>query len=241
MTELIDNKQQRIDTLLQHIVKDMEKFLSRRRKTVFYAFAFDCSVYYGEILWAFNSEKGFANTLKYYQKEYPKDDYADKNSVHYLDLKYGIGDWTYTTQSPAYYIWDDSDSGFEQYKKLDDEKSDKLHDEVMDFFAELLLAFCQTPTFQAINKTADFKVLLSDHDDNIMDDTLPRSAKLMQRLNALIDEKLDEKFPIIRETKSTQSAEPDIADILILISNFCLRFVNRKIKKSNSWLKQGRM
>ena len=231
MTELIDNKQQRLDKLLQAIVQDVEKFLSRRKKVEFYAFAFDCSVYYGEILWAFNSEKGFANTLKYYQKEYSKDDYADKNSVHYLDLKYGIGDWTYTTQSPAYYIWGDSDSGFEQYEKLDDEKSDKLHDEVMDFFAELLLAFCQTPTFKTINKTADFKVLLSDHDDNIMDDTLPRSAKLMQRLNALIDEKLDEKFPIIRETKSTQSAEPDIADIDKQLLLAVRKSQNKKVKQ----------
>lgn len=225
---MIRNKSKRLQQLLQQIVADVEKFLARRKKTVFYAFAFDCSVYYGEILWAFNSEKGFADTLKYYKKEYPKDDYADKNSASYLDLKYGIGDWAYTTQSPAYYIWGDSDSGFAQYEKLDDddEKSDKLRDEVMDFFAELLLAFCQTPTFKAINKTADFKVLLSDHDDNIIDDTMPRSKKLMQRLNALIDEKLDEKFPIIRET--TQSAVPDIDQQLLLAVR---KSQNKKVKQ----------
>lgn len=209
MTELIDNKQQRLDKLLQAIVQDVEKFLSRRKKVEFYAFAFDCSVYYGEILWAFNSEKGFANTLKYYQKEYPEDDYADKNSVHYLDLKYGIGDWAYNTQSPAYYIWGDSDAGCAAFDQLDDEQSDKLHDEVMDFFAKLLLAFCQTSTFQAINKTADFKVLLSDHDDNTIDDTMPRSEKLMQRLNRHLAQKLNAKFPKISKEKKSRLLEID--------------------------------
>ncbi len=187
MIELIENKAQRKQELLQQLVADVEKFLSQHADKKFYAFAFDCSVYYGEILWAFNTEEDFAETLKYYQENYPNDNYADKNGEDYLSLKYGIGDWTYTHQSDAYYIWGDSDSGYEMYEKADeiDEEngSDNLRGEVMNFYEELLLAFCQTPTYQSIQKTADFKVIFSDHDDNIYDDTLPRSERFMQRLN----------------------------------------------------------
>ncbi|MBR7059299.1 MAG: hypothetical protein IKI22_01665 [Neisseriaceae bacterium] len=35
MSKLIDNKQQRLDKLLQAIVQDVEKFLSRRKKLNF--------------------------------------------------------------------------------------------------------------------------------------------------------------------------------------------------------------
>ncbi|MBQ9259929.1 MAG: DUF4303 domain-containing protein, partial [Neisseriaceae bacterium] len=55
MIELIDNKQQRLDKLLQAIVKDVERFLKKHSKKEFYAFAFDCSKDVGEILWAFNT------------------------------------------------------------------------------------------------------------------------------------------------------------------------------------------
>ena len=73
---------------------------------------------------------------------------------------------------------------YEKADEIDEENgSDNLRGEVMNFYEELLLAFCQTPTYQSIQKTADFKVIFSDHDDNIYDDTLPRSERFMQRLN----------------------------------------------------------
>ncbi len=204
MSALIEDKEQRKQALLQKIVTDIDRFLSRHSRKVFYAFAFDCSVYYGEILWAFNTEKALASSIKHYKEVDDEDEaalYDDKNGEMYLSLRYGIGEWKHNTESKAYYIFGDGDACEEMYekaKKLDKENgSDNLNEEIMAFFEELLLAFCQTPTYQAIPKTEDFKILLSEHNDNEIDDTLPRSEKFMQRLNDLIDEPLDYQFPKI--------------------------------------------
>lgn len=201
MTELIDNKQQRLDKLLQAIVKDVERFLKKHSKKEFYAFAFDCSKDVGEILWAFNTEKALASTIKYYKKDADEDEaalYDDKNSESYLELRYGIGDWNYTTQSKAHYIFGDGDkclAASDKAEELDPENGvEQFEQEVMNFFEELLLAFCLTETYKAIPKTPDFKILFSEHND---DDPTPRSEAFMQRLNGLIDEKLDYQFPKI--------------------------------------------
>ena len=216
MTELIDNKQQRLDKILQKIVKDIDRFLKKHSNQEFYAFAFDCSKDGGEILWAFNTEKALASTIKYYKKDADEDEaalYDDKNSESYLELRYGIGDWKYTTQSKAYYIFGDGDKCLAMSNKaeeLDPENgNEQFEQEVMNFFEELLLAFCQTDTFKAIPKTADFKVLFSEHNDNQIDDTMPRSEAFMQRLNGLIDEKLDYPFPKISEEARTVLSEID--------------------------------
>ena len=216
MTELIEDKEQRKQALLQKIVKDIERFLKKHSKKVFYAFAFACSKDTGEILWAFNTEKALASTIKYYKEKADEDEaalYDDKNSEDYLSLRYGIGDWQHTTESKPYYIFGDGDKCLEMYDKaeeLDEESgSENFEQEIMDFFEELLLAFCQTPTWQAIPKTEDFKILLSEHNDNETDDTLPRSERFMQRLNALIDAPLDWQFPKIPEEVRTVLSELD--------------------------------
>lgn len=215
MTELIEDKEQRKQALLQKIVKDIERFLKKHSKKVFYAFAFDCSKDVGEILWAFNTEKALASAIKELKKSDEDNDYNydDKNSEDYLSLRYGIGDWKHTTESKPYYIFGDGDACSAMYDKaeeLDEENgSDNFEQEIMDFFEELLLAFCQTPTWQAIPKTADFKILLSEHNDNEIDDTLPRSERFMQRLNALIDAPLDWQFPKIPEEARTVLSELD--------------------------------
>ena len=213
MTELIDNKQQRLDKLLQAIVKDVERFLKKHSKKEFYAFAFDCSKDVGEILWAFNTEKALASTIKYYKKNADEDEaalYDDKNSGLYLDLRYGIGDWNYTTQSKAHYIFGDGDKCLavsDKAEELDPENGvEQFEQEVMNFFEELLLAFCLTETYKAIPKTPDFKILFSEHND---DDPTPRSEAFMQRLNGLIDEKLDYQFPKIPEEARTVLSEID--------------------------------
>lgn len=214
MTELIDNKQQRIDKLLQKIVKDIERFLKKHSSKEFYAFAFDCSKDVGEILWAFNTEKALASTIKYYKKDADAAAlYDDKNSESYLELRYGIGDWNYTTQSKAHYIFGDGDKCLavsDKAEELDPENGvEQFEQEVMNFFEELLLAFCLTETYKAIPKTPDFKILFSEHNDNAIDDTFPRSEAFMQRLNGLIDEKLDYQFPKISEETRTVLSEMD--------------------------------
>lgn len=215
MTELIEDKEQRKQALLQKIVKDIERFLKKHSKKVFYAFAFDCSKDVGEILWAFNTEKALASAIKELKKSDEDNDYnyGDKNSEDYLSLRYGIGDWKHATESKAYYIFGDGDACHAMYDKaeeLDEENGvEHFEQEIMDFFEELLLAFCQTPTWQAIPKTADFKILLSEHNDNEIDDTLPRSERFMQRLNALIDAPLDWQFPKIPEEARTILSELD--------------------------------
>lgn len=216
MTELIDNKQQRLDKILQKIVKDIDRFLKKHSSQEFYAFAFDCSKDGGEILWAFNTEKALASTIKHYKKDADEDEaalYDDKNSESYLELRYGIGEWKYTTQSKAYYIFGDGDKCLamsDKAEELDPENgNEQFEQEVMNFFEELLLAFCQTDTFKAIPKTAYFKVLFSEHNDNQIDDTMPRSEAFMQRLNGLIDEKLDYQFPKIPEEARTVLSEID--------------------------------
>ena len=213
MTELIDNKQQRLDKILQKIVKDIDRFLKKHSNQEFYAFAFDCSKDGGEILWAFNTEKALASTIKYYKKDADEDEaalYDDKNSESYLELRYGIGDWKYTTQSKAYYIFGDGDKCLamsDKAEELDPENGvEQFEQEVMNFFEELLLAFCLTETYKAIPKTPDFKILFSEHND---DDPTPRSEAFMQRLNGLIDEKLDYQFPKIPEEARTVLSEID--------------------------------
>ena len=160
MTGLIENREQRKQELLQKIVKDIDRFLSKHSKKVFYAFAFDCQAYYGEILWAFNTEKALASSIKHYKERADEDEailYDDKNSEDYLSLRYSIGDWKHLTESKAYYIFGDGDACCAMYDKadeLDEENgSESFKQEIMDFFEELLLAFCQTPTYQAIPKT----------------------------------------------------------------------------------------
>ena len=216
MTELIDNKQQRLDKLLQAIVKDVERFLKKHSKKEFYAFAFDCSKDVGEILWAFNTEKALASTIKYYKKNADEDEaalYDDPNSEDCLSLRYGIGDWNYTTQSKAHYIFGDGDKCLavsDKAEELDPENGvEQFEQEVMNFFEELLLAFCLTETYKAIPKTQDFKILFSEHNDNAIDDTFPRSEAFMQRLNGLIDEKLDYQFPKIPDEARTVLSEID--------------------------------
>lgn len=216
MTELIDNKQQRLDKLLQAIVKDVERFLKKHSKKEFYAFAFDCSKDVGEILWAFNTEKALSSTIKYYKKNADEDEaalYDDPNSEDCLSLRYGIGDWNYTTQSKAHYIFGDGDKCLavsDKAEELDPENGvEQFEQEVMNFFEELLLAFCLTETYKAIPKTPDFKILFSEHNDNATDDTFPRSEAFMQRLNGLIDEKLDYPFPKIPEEARTVLSEID--------------------------------
>ena len=217
MTELIDNKQQRIDKLLQKIVKDIERFLKKHATKEFYAFAFDCNKEVGEILWAFNTEKALASLIKSYKKDSDEPEeaalYDDKQGEMYLSMRYGIGDWNYTTQSKAYYIFGNGDKCLamsDKAEELDPENGvEQFEQEVMNFFEELLLLFCQTDTFKAIPKTADFKVLFSEHNDNQIDDTMPRSEAFMQRLNALIDEKLDYQFPKIPEEARTVLSEID--------------------------------
>ena len=217
MTELIDKKQERLDKILQKIVKDIERFLKKHSSKEFYAFAFDCNKEVGEILWAFNTEKALASLIKSYKKD--SDDpeeaalYDDKQGEMYLSMRYGIGDWNYTTQSKAYYIFGNGDKCLamsDKAEELDPENGvEQFEQEVMNFFEELLLLFCQTDTFKAIPKTADFKVLFSEHNDNQIDDTMPRSEAFMQRLNALIDEKLDYQFPKIPEEARTVLSEID--------------------------------
>ncbi|MBO4575987.1 MAG: ankyrin repeat domain-containing protein [Neisseriaceae bacterium] len=217
MTELIDKKQERLDKILQKIVKDIERFLKKHATKEFYAFAFDCSKDVGEILWAFNTEKALASLIKSYKKD--SDDpeeaalYDDKQGEMYLSMRYGIGDWNYTTQSKAYYIFGNGDKCLamsDKAEELDPENGvEQFEQEVMNFFEELLLLFCQTDTFKAIPKTADFKVLFSEHNDNQIDDTMPRSEAFMQRLNALIDEKLDYQFPKIPAEARTVLSEID--------------------------------
>ncbi|MBR6026025.1 MAG: ankyrin repeat domain-containing protein [Neisseriaceae bacterium] len=217
MTELIDKKQERLDKILQKIVKDIERFLKKHSSKEFYAFAFDCNKEVGEILWAFNTEKALASLIKSYKKDSDEPEeaalYDDKQGEMYLSMRYGIGDWNYTTQSKAYYIFGNGDKCLamsDKAEELDPENGvEQFEQEVMNFFEELLLLFCQTDTFKAIPKTADFKVLFSEHNDNQIDDTMPRSEAFMQRLNALIDEKLDYQFPKISEEARTVLSEID--------------------------------
>ena len=154
----------------QEIAADIETFLKEHPGETFYAFGFDFNAEEGEILLCFNTEEAHAETLKEYQVD-------SANERRVTGLRYGMGEWKYQGTN-VYYICDE-----EEKEKIYDDDEDNDYENAkkafMDFAYDLLLAVCRTPAYQAIPKTDNFRVVLSEHDEHIVDDTVPRIDRLM--------------------------------------------------------------
>ena len=162
----------------QEIAADIETFLKEHPGETFYAFGFDFNASEAEILLCFNTEEAHAETLKEY-KVGSEDDkrFYESSEQHATELRFGMGEWKYQGTN-VYYICDE-----EEKEKISDDDEDNDYENAkkafMDFAYDLLLAVCRTPAYQAIPKTDNFRVVLSEHDEHIVDDTVPRIDRLM--------------------------------------------------------------
>lgn len=145
------------EEVLKCLIHDMEKFLSEHKDLEFYALALDCYYLYSNFLVCMNTEKDFADTLKYYQKKY--DTYSDKKYIR--DLRYNPGDWEYTDIS-AIDLFDED----ELTAKYQDD-IDKQCDDMMLLCDEILNDFRKTDVFSCIPKTSDFVSFCIDHDEDV--------------------------------------------------------------------------
>ncbi len=159
--------------MLQQIAADIETFLKEHPGETFYTFGFDFNASEAEILLSFNTEEAYAERLKYYQDNYSPYDDDDQ------EMRYGTGDWKYQGTN-IYYICEE-----EEKDKIYDDDEDNDYENAkkafMDFAYGLLLAVCRTPAYQAIPKTKDFLVILTEHDEDNLEG-IERGKRLMAEI-----------------------------------------------------------
>lgn len=165
------NREELKETLLSFTVDSVEGFLAEHPNVEFYVFAYDCNAEYAEVNLSFNTEEHFEKTLKGYQSgDYAKY-YQTQESID--DLRYSPGDWQFPCFETNYVLSDDDltaifNTIYPGRERVEDFTA--WHDFVeslMVLFCEVMLDFTKTETYQKLPKTADFKVICIDHDEDL--------------------------------------------------------------------------
>ncbi|WP_239254449.1 DUF4303 domain-containing protein [Listeria ilorinensis] len=138
--------------------QEIPKFLEKHQGLVFYAFALDCNVAYGEVNLCLNTLADFEKSLASYKKKWP-DQYRTEEDI--FALKYNTGDWEYQCFATTYFLQDEQlDEIYEQFSEEDWEYC-------LQICNESLPHITATAAFQAIPKEEGFICYCIDHEEDV--------------------------------------------------------------------------
>ena len=157
--------------LLAFTIAETERFIADHPGETFYAFAYDCNLFYGETSLCLNTEEFAAETLRRYQEEYPE---HYQNEDDRQDLRYNTGDWQYQCFATGYVMSEDDINAATGYDEdLDGDefsaRAEQALSQLMAAVRQTLAEFVQSDAFRRIPKTADFVAFATDHDDEGVD------------------------------------------------------------------------
>ncbi|WP_099222201.1 DUF4303 domain-containing protein [Listeria costaricensis] len=138
--------------------QEIPKFLKAHPGLVFYAFALDCNVVYGEVNLCLNTLADFENSLASYQKNWPEE-YSAEEEI--FDLKYNTGDWEYQCFATTCFFSE------EQINEIFASNSEDAWKFYLQICNEALQQLTATPAFQMIPKEAGFISYCIDHDEDV--------------------------------------------------------------------------
>lgn len=149
---------ERKQEILQQAQQDINTFLDAHKGLAFYCFALDCNAEYAEINLCLNTEEDFQETLRRYQSGPYGEHYQEEEDI--ASLRYNPGDWAYQCFETYYVMQED------ELEKAYGEEDERKVEEMMQFSFELLAGICDTQAYARIPKTADFRVMCIDHDQD---------------------------------------------------------------------------
>ena len=155
------DKDKLISQVTEFAQASVSAFLEENEGSVFYAFAFDCNSEYASVGLSFNTEEEFKKTLDDYQSTSHGEYYKTPEGID--ELRYNPGDWEYV----CFEILDPVSE--DELAAVYGTDPDRQSAEFMDIFTRALVEFTKTPEYAKIPKTADFKIICIDHDEDLAD------------------------------------------------------------------------
>lgn len=169
---VIENRQEIKKKVLSFLEAEVNKFLLENTEEIFYGLAIAPS---GndmcDIFLYFSTEEYFEQLLEKEDLEELHEDYG-KNAIFLF--KYSVGDWKYDAFAALEVI------PAEEWRTLTDEDEERLrgtdgrctckacsyYEAMTDLYCEALIDFSQTETYKKIPKTADFRLVCTDGDED---------------------------------------------------------------------------
>lgn len=152
-----------VNKMYSFSLEAIKQFAKEHRDENFYAFTIDASML------CLNSVEQFEKTLKEYQERYPKS-YTDADCIN--ELKYNSGDWEYQGFAEMSEQDGFNDFLYSEHYHLSFEQPKPTEAETAELFLqtpyhkamqELLTLLENSGVFDLLNKTADFRTFLSEH------------------------------------------------------------------------------
>ena len=150
-----------ISDIVEFAQASVSSFLQENAGLVFYAFAFDCNAEYASVGLSLNTEDDFKKSIDYYQSTAHGEYYKTPEGIY--EIRYNPGDWEYVCFETFEPVTED------ELAAVYGRDMDRQVDEFMDIFTHALVEFSKTAEYEKIPKTADFKVICIDHDEDLAD------------------------------------------------------------------------
>lgn len=184
-----------VEKIVSFSETETKKFINKNSNLVFYAFAFDCNVEYGEINLCLNTIFDFERTIESYQTGQYCGNYQKNEEM--IELKYNTGDWEYQCFSTLY-LFDEEELKPYGYVVPDTEK-------LLAICNKALIGFRETSTYEELQKEKDFISFCVDHDEEILASIKKRIPILLrissepkgsnfEKLNSLVSSLMEMNF-----------------------------------------------
>jgi hypothetical protein len=148
------------DALTVAIENEVVAFAEQHRDELFYGFAIDCNAYYANILFCLNTPENLHESARHYAGS----DDPDEIERQKEDLLWGLGDWKYHGFNLESRAWSRDVPMLDEFAELPNEADTE---EFRVTCCKALLRAEAKGVFNALRRTADFRVACIDHDEDV--------------------------------------------------------------------------